>query len=200
MLLKSHIKLIKSLAQKKYREYNGLFVVEGRKSVEEFIKSEYVLHHLYTTDLIFEVPKRKITQVSEMDLKRISQLKHPHAALAVFEIPKARKTINEGLILALDNVRDPGNLGTIIRLCDWFGVQDLLCSEETVDCYNPKVVQATMGSLTRVNVHYMDLEIFLRETNLTRYGTFMKGSNIYNTKLTSSGVLINCPIMETTLS
>jgi TrmH family RNA methyltransferase len=110
--------------------------------------------------------------------------------LAVFKIPKAKEMNKSGLILALDDVRDPGNLGTIIRLCDWFDIETLFCSDETVDIYNPKVVQATMGSISRVNVVYGDLENFLVKTKLTVFGTFMDGKNIYQESLPKEGIIV----------
>ena len=110
--------------------------------------------------------------------------------VAIFKMPKPKPIKEEKLILALDAVNDPGNLGTIIRLCDWFGIQELVCSQQTVDCYNTKVVQATMGSLTRVNINYVDLPEFLLQTQLAVFGTYMDGDNIYNSALPESGVLV----------
>jgi TrmH family RNA methyltransferase len=110
--------------------------------------------------------------------------------LALFQIPNSEMPSSSGLIVALDAVRDPGNLGTIIRLCDWFGVEQLWCNEQTVDLYNPKVVQATMGSLARVKLHYLDLEKEIQKSNLPVFGTFMDGENIYQTKLPTEGILI----------
>ena len=110
--------------------------------------------------------------------------------MAVFKIPKAKEMVEKGLIVALDDVRDPGNLGTIIRLCDWFGIETLFCSEESVDIYNPKVVQATMGSISRVNVVYGNLETFLSQTKLPVFGTFMDGKNIYQEELPKEGIII----------
>lgn len=190
MLSKAQIKLIKSLAQKKYRDKYGLFVVEGIKGIEEFVNSEIELYHLYATDNLFEVPKELFSLITEGHLKQISQLKTPNKAVGVFKIPK-QNTIDESeLIVALDAVRDPGNLGTIIRLCDWFGVNVLVCSKTTVDCFNPKVVQASMGSLSRVNINYLDLELFLESTTSIKYGTFMNGDSIYKTTLPNKGILI----------
>lgn len=188
MLSKNQIKLIKSLTQKKIRQQLGLFIVEGIKGIEEFLNSDFVLENLYTTKPIFDNNEAVI--ISQNDLKKISSLKNPNTALAVFRIPNATKINEKGLIIALDDVRDPGNLGTIIRLCDWFGVKDLVCSPTTVDCYNPKVVQASMGSLTRVNVSYLDLKDFISSTSLDVFGTFMEGENIYKTQLPENGVVV----------
>ena len=123
-------------------------------------------------------------------MKRISALSSASPCLAVFRIPKDVKQSTDGLIVALDDIRDPGNLGTIIRLCDWFGVRQLLCSMETVDVYNPKVIQSTMGSIKRVNVSYVDLNQYIAETQLPVFGTFMNGKNVYHEKLPQNAVLV----------
>ena len=190
MVSKHRLKVIKSLAQKKYRIQHGLFTVEGIKGITEFINSNVQLHHIYSTTDAFEVSKDKLSIISESDLKKMSQLKTPNTALGVFSIPKPKSIDSTELLVALDDVRDPGNLGTIIRLCDWFGIQDLLCSKTTVDCYNPKVIQATMGSLTRVNINYVDLEEFLSTYKAPVFGTFMSGEMIYNCNLPDKGILI----------
>lgn len=190
MLSKSQIKLITSLKHKKYRQQYKLFVAEGKKTILELLQSNLQLHQLYTTTLEFDVLGDLMTQISETELKKISFLKTPNTALAVFEIPNEASIDFSKLVVALDDVRDPGNLGTIIRLCDWFGVKDLICSFETVDCYNPKVIQATMGSITRVNVSYMDLKEVLQIQNKEVFGAFMDGENVYESKLPSSGILV----------
>ena len=190
MVSMAKIKLIKSLAQKKYREQNGLFVVEGVKGIEEFLNSDIELYYLYTTEDIFKVSAAHYSLISEAQLKQVSQLKSPNKAVGVFKMPKPKTIVDSRLIVALDAVRDPGNLGTIIRLCDWFGVNDLVCSKTTVNCFNPKVVQASMGSLARVNICYLDLEHFLEATESIKYGTFMKGDSIYKTSLPDKGILI----------
>ncbi len=191
MLSKNQIKLITSLQQKKYRKQEQLFFAEGVKVVQELLHSNFELQELFTTKQDFlSVSKDKLHAISEAELKKISALATPNSCLAVFKIPKAKEMKESGLILALDDVRDPGNLGTIIRLCDWFGIETLFCSEETVDIYNPKVVQATMGSISRVNVVYGDLENFLIKTKLTVFGTFMDGKNIYQESLPNDGVIV----------
>lgn len=187
MLTKSQQKLINSLQTKKYRNKNGLFVVEGIKGISEFLNSKFVLQHLFATEDLFGIKYHPIT---ELELRKISFLKNPNKALALFSMTQTEKIKEQGIIVALDNVRDPGNLGTIIRLCDWFGVTNLLCDEGTVDCYNPKVVQATMGSLTRVNLHYLNLQEFLHRTTLPIMGAFMEGNNIYNATLANDGILV----------
>lgn len=187
MISKNQIKNITRLQQKKYRQQEGLFIAEGVKVINEFLNSTFKLVDLFTTKT-FNVENE--TLITEAELKKISALKTPNTALAVFEIPKLSLIESKGLIVALDALRDPGNLGTIIRLCDWFGVKQLLCSKETVDCFNPKVVQATMGSLTRVNVFYIDLNHYLEETKQTVFGAFMDGENVYASNLPAEGILV----------
>jgi len=191
MVSKNQIKLITSLQQKKYRKQEQLFFAEGVKVVQELLNSNFELQDLFTTKEDFpSVSKNKVHAVSDLELKKISALTTPNTCLAVFKIPKAKNFVESGLILALDDVRDPGNLGTIIRLCDWFGIETLFCSEESVDIYNPKVVQATMGSISRVNVVYGSLEVFLTKTKLPIFGTFMDGSKIYQEALPKEGVIV----------
>lgn len=191
MLSKNQIKLITSLQQKKYRKQQQLFFAEGIKVIQELLNSNFELEHLFVTDAFFpEVSKSKISTITEAELKKISALTTPNNCLALFKIPNEQPISENGLIIALDDIRDPGNLGTILRLCDWFGIRQVVCSAETVDIYNPKVVQATMGSITRVNVVYTDLEQFIRKTKLPVYGTFMDGENIYKSKLPNEGVIV----------
>lgn len=189
MLSKNQIKLITSLKQKKYRLQHGLFVVEGIKTINELLQSSLILDTLYTTEP-FNIDAKKEELISETELKRISFLKTPNKALAIFKIPIPKQVDFNGLIVALDDIRDPGNLGTIIRLCDWFGIKDLVCSQETVDCFNPKVIQATMGSITRVNIIYTDLSEFLKQSDAMSYGAFMEGASVYNAELSDKGILI----------
>ncbi len=191
MLSKSEIKLITSLKQKKYRLQHQLFVAEGKKTILELLNSKLKLHQLFTTTLEFDVSDVLQTTITVKELNKISFLKTPNTVLAVFEIPKPQPIDFSKLIVALDNVRDPGNLGTIIRLCDWFGVTDLVCNLKTVDCYNPKVIQATMGSITRVNVSYLNLESFLSsQIHLQKFGAFMDGDNVYELNLPNSGIIV----------
>ncbi len=191
MVSKNQIKLITGLQQKKYRNEQQLFLAEGVKVIQELLQSNIVLDHLFETESIFEaVPAAQKTLIKEADMKRMSALNTPSSCLAVFHIPAPKPIDFKGLIVALDDIRDPGNLGTIIRLCDWFGVTQLLCSKETVDLYNPKVIQATMGSVSRVQVNYVDLATFISETTLPVFGTFMDGKNIYKESLPSEGILI----------
>lgn len=190
MVSKNELKLITSLHQKKYRNKHQLFIAEGTKGVIELLESKMPLYKIYQTGKVKDVPQDKSLQISESEMKKISCLKTPTEILAVFQIPKQINKQTDGLILALDNIRDPGNLGTIIRLCDWFGISKLLCSDSTVDCYNPKVVQATMGSLARVHITYLDLEHFLKQTKKPIYAAVMNGENVYKTTLTKDAILV----------
>lgn len=191
MLSKNQIKLITSLQQKKQRIAQQLFFAEGIKVIQELLDSKFELVHLYTTQNDFDqVSNNKKELIDEAELKKITALATHNTCLAVFKIPSEKKIIESGLILALDSIRDPGNLGTILRLCDWFGIGQIICSKETVDIYNPKVVQATMGSIARVNLNYIDLESFINQTNLPVFGTFMDGTNIYKTDLPQEGIII----------
>jgi len=189
LVSKSQAKLISSLQQKKYRSQSGLFVAEGPKVIDELLHENMELHSLFSTNAS-DITAENHFHVTQVELKKISFLKTANTALALFKIPQSKIIQNKGLIVALDAVRDPGNLGTIIRLCDWFGVQQLICSEDTADCYNPKVVQATMGSLARVQVHHVSLPEYLEKINLPIFGGFMDGKNVYSEKLPKDGILV----------
>jgi TrmH family RNA methyltransferase len=191
MLSKNQIKRITSLQQKKYRNEYQLFIAEGIKVIQELFQAQYIAEHFYTTnpDLsISATPNPEI--ITESDLKKISCLKTPNDCLAVFRIPNPKPINLNGLVVCLDDVRDPGNLGTIIRLCDWFGVEQLVCSPETADVYNPKVIQATMGSISRVNLVYTDLNKFLENSILPVCGAFMEGENVYESTLPEKAILV----------
>ena len=188
-LSKNYIKLITSLSQKKYRLKHKLFVVEGVKVVHEFLNSSYELEIVFSTDTDFSSTD-KFIEVTDQELKKISSLKNPNKVLAIFKIPNQINPIMGGLILALDSINDPGNLGTIIRLCDWFGIEQLVCSNETVDCFNSKVVQASMGSLTRVAVSYLDLKKYLQNASVPIFIADMDGLDVYKTKLPESALLV----------
>ncbi|VAW10780.1 RNA methyltransferase, TrmH family [hydrothermal vent metagenome] len=191
MVVKNQIKLIKSLQQKKCRIQHGLFVVEGIKTVQEISTSDFKAYKIYSTDLkLFDEGEVEVELISQAELKQMSGLKTPNTVLGVFYAPKLKELDFEDWILVLDDIRDPGNLGTIIRLCDWFGIQHIVCSHNTVDCYNPKVLQATMGSIVRVNMVYADLDLFLKNVSTPVYGAYMDGVSIYNCKLPKKGILI----------
>ncbi|MEL1252735.1 RNA methyltransferase [Flavobacterium sp. DGU38] len=191
MISKNQIKLISGLHQKKQRFANQLFFAEGVKVIQELLQSNFELELLFTTQNDFEsVEFSKRIPITDQELKKISALSTPNTCLAVFKIPAEKAIIDSGLIVALDDIRDPGNLGTILRLCDWFGIQQIICSKETVDIYNPKVVQATMGSITRVNVNYIDLKSYIANAKIPVFGTFMDGENIYQSDLPKNGIII----------
>ena len=191
-LSKNQYKLITSLQQKKYRQKHQLFVAEGIKVVNELLESTLTLEKVFVVEgyEVGNIDANKVVVISESDLKRISSLKTPNKLLALFKIPDSFLPVQEGFSVALDAVNDPGNLGTIIRLCDWFGVTQLLCSKNTVDCYNQKVIQSTMGSITRVTISYIDLEAFIKNTELPVFSADMDGENIYTADLPKNGVLV----------
>lgn len=175
-LSKNQIKWVRSLQQKKQRDAEGVFVAEGRKCVEE-LHSAFELVLLVTPD-----------NATEVEIAQMSNLRTPQGVIGVFKRRgdeakgERQKARGEELVVALDGVQDPGNLGTIIRTCDWFGVHDIYCSKDTADCYNPKVVQATMGALARVRVHYIDIREYLQqmqEAEVPIYGTLLDGGNMY---------------------
>ncbi|WP_047247657.1 TrmH family RNA methyltransferase [Maribacter thermophilus] len=191
MVVKSELKLIKNLQQKKYRNEHGLFVVEGKKTVEELLESDFRLYKLFLTKKNIDfVNVENVAIISEKELRQMSSLKNPNGVLGVFYKRDSPGMVSDDWVVMLDGVQDPGNMGTIIRLCDWFGIKTLVCSLNTVDCYNPKVLQATMGSIARVAVIYTDLETYLVSNELPVYGTFMDGNNVYKNRLPEKGVLV----------
>lgn len=189
MLTKAQIKGITSLKQKKFRQLHGLFVAEGKKTVNELLHSNYELDQLYSCTTDFS-DHADVINITERQLNQLSFLKTTNSTLAVFKIPATSTPNLDGLVVVLDAIRDPGNLGTIIRLCDWFGISQIICSKETVDCYNPKVVQATMGSLARVQVFYEDLQDIIHKYKGVTYGAFMEGENIYKSILSTEGLIV----------
>ncbi len=165
-------------------------MAEGVKVVDEFLNSDFQLYKLYHTPDYEPTRPGDSEEVSEKELKALSSLSTPNKVLGVFRIPRDLPVREQEFSLALDDINDPGNLGTIIRLCDWFDVPQILCSESTVDCYNPKVVQASMGSLSRVRVAYLDLANYLRHTGRTVYGSFMDGQSLYSSSFEKDGILV----------
>ena len=196
MLSKNQIKLIKSLETKKFRKREGLFVAEGPKVVGDLLRAGYLPHSIFCSSEWSEVSGERIVQaVTDDELRRISFLQHPQEVLAIFHIPESSLTshpspLTSNLCLALDGVQDPGNVGTIIRIADWFGITHIYCSPDTADVYNPKVVQATMGSLAHVSITYCDLVSLLREANVPIYGTLLDGQDIYQQTLTDNGIIV----------
>ncbi|NND63066.1 MAG: RNA methyltransferase [Flavobacteriaceae bacterium] len=189
LISKGQIKTITSLHQKKYRQKLGSFIAEGPKIISDLVESGLKLQQVFSTQSL-PTANFDVELMSEKELQKISALKTANSMLAVFEIPIREEIEESGLIVALDAIRDPGNLGTIIRLCDWFGISHLVCTEDTADCYNPKVVQASMGSIARVNVHYVALKDYLQKTNLPIFGAFMDGDSVYETILPNVGILV----------
>jgi TrmH family RNA methyltransferase len=193
MISKNRIRFINSLSQKKQRIENNRFIIEGEKMVHEAIQwIPDLIETIYTTS-DFELPISNhsvlIEEVSLKELKEISTLTTPNKALAICKIPEP-KTIVSQLIICLDGVQDPGNMGTILRLADWFGIKDIVCSKNTVDCYNPKVLQATMGGIFRVNVHYVDLNEYLSNTDLPIYGALLDGENVFQNNYERKGIIV----------
>ena len=185
----SQIKLITSLQHKKYRNKLELFVAEGPKVINELITAKLQLHSLYSTvDGLFK--NENVQIISEKELSKISSLKNANNSLAVFKIPNKKSYVENGITVVLDSIQDPGNLGTIIRLCDWFDVKNIICSLNTVDCFNPKVIQATMGSIVRVNIMYTDIEEFLTKSKFPIYIGAMNGANIYKEKLPDKAIIV----------
>ena len=196
MLSKSKISFIKSLSIKKFRNETGLFIVEGVKMVDELINSSFEIKEIYATEKWEGFNSFKdITLISEKELTQVSSLKTPNQVLAIAAIPERKENFEDifnTLSIALDDVKDPGNLGTIIRLADWFGIKNVFCSLECVDAFNPKVVQATMGSLFRVNINYVNLPEFLKNkpTGFPIYGAVLGGEDIYQNKLSETGIIV----------
>lgn len=201
MISKQNIELIRSLAHKKNREEARLFVAEGEKIVIDLLKTDLALLHLYFTadssESLSELPViQSASRITTKEMERISAFKTPSCILAVFKIPPYQEVATpsfDGLNLVLDGLQDPGNLGTIIRLADWFGIKNIYCSENCVDSFNPKCVQSTMGAIARVSIHYLDLSWLLKEAkaqNVPVYGTFMEGENLYFTELASRSLIV----------
>ena len=192
-MTKAEIQFVRSLADKRVRDEERLFVAEGDKLIGEILQSGLRVRSLYAVEGHFEGRAERVT-VKEME--RLTQLKTASTSLAVVEQPRHKTPLAasaERLSIALDGVQNPGNLGTIIRLADWFGVEDIYCSEDTADCFNPKVVQATMGAILRVRVHYLPLAEFLRrsaESGVAVYGTMLNGEDIYGAELRQSGLIV----------
>lgn len=193
-MTKADIQLVRALADKRGREEHGLFVAEGEKLIGELCASHLRVRRIFALDGLFA--EAGAETVSPREMERLSLLKTPSNSLALVEIPRYRPetaTPGDRLVLALDEVQNPGNLGTIVRLADWFGIRDVVCSANSADCFNPKVVQATMGAILRVRVHYTDLPRFLEESvrgGVPVYGTFLEGENLYSADLTPGGIVV----------
>lgn len=193
-LSKNHMKLVKSLQQKKYRDQHGLFLVEGVKPVNEAIHSqakvEMIVYACEEEELPFDMPPNN-WRVSPKDLDRLSGLKNPNRVLAVCHKDWPQDKSSGGWMVALDQISDPGNLGTIVRICDWMGIDQIVCALDSVDVFNPKVVQASMGSIFRVNVKYAHLEEYLEKTDLdTILEADMHGDSVYKFEFPEKGILV----------
>ena len=194
-MTKAEIQQMRSLQDKRNRDAEGLFLAEGAKLVEEIASSKLTIRRIYTTRT--DLKGANVEVIDSKTMERLSGLKTASDTLAVVEQPRYRlslRSLTKSLVLALDGVQNPGNLGTIIRLADWFGVEDILCSKECADCFNPKVIQATMGAILRVRIHYVDnLAELLSEASkegMPIYGTLLDGDNIYSTTLTPTGIIV----------
>lgn len=200
MISLSEIKLIKSLEIKKFRLEHQLFVVEGEKLVDEVLSSDFRVKEIYATDEFISNKNFPIRRISEKELSRISFFKTPNKVLAVVEIPSNDglddiiESYNLGLTIGLDGVGDPGNMGTIIRIANWYGVNYLFCSEDCVDCYAPKVVQSSMGALFRTKIIYGSLQNFIIQLKskfgVSVYSTELGGGSIYSHKIMPKSMLI----------
>ena len=201
MLSKNQLKLVRSLELKKNRKKEGLFVAEGPKVVGDLLRAGYVPHSIFKVQGSGFKVQGSSFLVTDDELRKLSFLQHPQEVLTLFEIPQSPRNAtlsqsqkltakSQQLAIALDGIQDPGNLGTIIRIADWFGITTIYCSEDTADCYNPKVVQATMGSLAHINIVYTDLEALLRQYDGPIYGTLLDGQNIYQQELSSEGIIV----------
>ncbi|MFM6969131.1 MAG: TrmH family RNA methyltransferase [Sediminibacterium sp.] len=193
MVSKSELKYIQSLSDKKVRLETGCFIAEGVKLVGEMIAAGYPIKAIYALDS-WDAPDTSIevNRVEAFELEKMSLLQTPNQVVAVAKMPSKTDAINltGKLTIVLDGIQDPGNLGTIIRIADWFGVQQIVASEDTVDVYNPKVIQATMGSFMRVSVAYKNIADWLPTLQLPVYGALLEGENIFTTKLPKQGILV----------
>jgi TrmH family RNA methyltransferase len=194
MLSRNEVKYIQSLCQKKQRQEEGLFVAEGTKLVNELLQSGYPIRKLYALpswaeDNSAAVP---VTIVTEIELQKISGLQAPNQVLAIAEqrIPLTEPQFHNQVTIVLDDIQDPGNLGTIIRIADWFGIKQVVASEDTVELYNPKVIQGTMGSFARVNFWYRSLRAFLEASTVPVYGALLNGKNMHGEPPVTEGLLV----------
>lgn len=197
MISRNQIKFVKSLQQKKQRILNKSFVVESTKNVLEILDSSYEVSHIFATSRWINSnkisSKIEINEVTKNDLKRISGLKTPSEVIAIVKIPELQNNFDfSGINIALDNIKDPGNFGTIIRTCDWYGIKNIYCSENSVDLYNPKLVQSTMGSISRVNVFYTNLNRMISNLKdcVVVYGTAINGTDIQECEISENSLIV----------
>lgn len=201
MISKNQIKLVQSLKIKKYRTQHGLFIAEGPKIAQDIIQSDLKMHNIYATDEWLKNNARLLDEkdipaqeISEKELQKISSLKNPNQTLLVVHKPEvqnySKAKIKSGYTLVLDRINDPGNLGTIIRTADWFGLRDIILSPDCADPYNPKTVQSTMGSIARMHLYYEDISSVLKETELSIYAADIQGENMADTIFEESGMIL----------
>lgn len=198
MIAKKTLKYIKSLQLKKYRKIENSFLVEGAKSVIELLNSDFIIRTLFATEVFLNSEKQLIDTkniqtfvVSEQDLAAAGSYKTNNAAIAIVEMKENKPVGNGGgLTLVLDDIRDPGNLGTIVRIADWYGISNIVCSMECADQYNPKVIAASMGSFTRANFFYTDLQQYLRSSELRKYGAYLEGESVQHCSFDGNGLLV----------
>ncbi len=195
MLSKNEVKYIQSLYHKKQRQQEGLFITEGPKLVNELLPSDFTIKTIYATEqwqATNTVKSVQVITITEQELARISNLQKPNQVLAVVQqsLPNTKPNFSTGLSLALDGIQDPGNLGTIIRIADWFGITQIICSLDTVELYNPKVIQSTMGSFLRTQLWYQDLATTLTTANVPVFGALLDGQSIYQIQKPTAGILV----------
>ena len=188
MITKNQIKLVKSLRLKKNRIQSGFFIAEGEKIVDELIESDLNTINIFSVSEKYKNLENYVS-INSAQLKQISNLKSPNNVLGVFKIPTNPEIDYNSNIVALEDVNDPGNLGTIIRLCDWFGIKDIICSNNSVDCYNPKVIQSSMGSIGRVRISYMDFEDLLTNTNYSSVAADLTGVKLNNYSFSKNQII-----------
>ncbi len=188
MITKNQIKLVKSLRLKKNRIQSGFFIAEGEKIVDELIESDLNTVNIFSVSEKYKNLENYVS-INSAKLKQISNLKSPNNVLGVFKIPTNPEIDFNSNIVALEDVNDPGNLGTIIRLCDWFGIKDIICSNNSVDCYNPKVIQSSMGSIGRVRISYLDFEDLLANTNYSSVAADLTGVNLNNYSFSKNQII-----------
>ena len=195
-LNKSTVKLIQSLKQQKFRKEHGLFVVEGRKMVEELLQSNMETLCLFATErflLDYEIQDERLEIATEVQMEQMSGQDTPPGILAVVKVPQQGEILDKGLVLALDGIANPGNLGTIIRTAEWFGIKQIVCSNDCVELWNPKVIQATMGSVFRMPIAYTDLENYLKTAKASGkpiFGALLEGENLFKKEKSSEGIIV----------
>ncbi len=194
MLSKNELKYIQSLCQKKQRQAEGLFIAEGTKLVDELLKSHYNIRKLYALAGWAQQYQgsHEVVTITDIELEKISGLQTPNQVLAVAEqrLPAKEPETKAQLTLVLDGIQDPGNFGTIIRIADWFGITQIVASEDTVELYNPKVIQSTMGSFIRVNIWYRSVHDFLQTATVPVYGALLNGKNMHGEPPVTEGLLV----------